>query len=130
MSLDFDDLTAIRMEMEKFAQRLKDLRIARGLSQAKLAEMVFVTPRVYNRWERGTTIPRLDTLVRIGDVLQVTLDELAGRKEITSVEFKVHDPRLHDLYKEIDTLSPKDQEALVVLLDSLVKRSQMKKVLG
>ena len=115
--------------MEEFAKRLKQLREDRGLSQTRLAEMVEVTPRVYNRWERGSTIPRLDTLVRIADVLQVTLDELAGRKELKGPELKLRNPKLHDLYKQIDSLSNEDQQALEVLLDSLIKRSQMKRVL-
>jgi transcriptional regulator with XRE-family HTH domain len=126
---DFFDLTKLRLEMENFAKRLKDLRKSRGLSQSKLAEMVEVTPRVYNRWERGSTIPRLDTIVKIADVLQVSLDELAGRTDLKSVEFKVRNPKLHALYKEIDQLSNEDQTALVVLLDSLIKRSQINKVL-
>ena len=129
MPFTVDDLMTIRTEMEEFAERLKQLREARGLSQARLAEMVEVTPRVYNRWERGSTIPRLDTLVRIADVLQVTLDELAGRKKLKSPELKIRNPKLHDLYKQIDSLSNEDQQALEVLLDRLVKRSQMKRVL-
>jgi hypothetical protein len=59
----------------------------------------------------------------------VTLDELAGRKELKDPEFKVRNPRLHDFYRQIDSLSDEDQQALEVLLDSLIKRSQMKKVL-
>ena len=129
MSFTFNDLMTIRSEMEEFAKRLKQLREDRGLSQTRLAEMVEVTPRVYNRWERGSTIPRLDTLVRIADVLQVTLDELAGRKELKGPELKLRNPKLHDLYKQIDSLSNEDQQALEVLLDSLIKRSQMKRVL-
>ena len=129
MTSKIDDFITIRLEMEKFAQRLKELREARGLTQVKLAEMVGVIPRVYNRWERGTVTPRLEKLITLADILQVTLDELAGREEIKSIEFKVRDPRLHSLYKEIDTLSNEDQQALVVLLDSLIKRSQMSKVL-
>jgi transcriptional regulator with XRE-family HTH domain len=129
MTTKIDDFITIRLDMEKFAQRLKELREARALTQVKLAEMVGVIPRVYNRWERGTVTPRLDKLIILADILQVTLDELAGRESIKSVEFRVRDPRLHSLYKEIDTLSNEDQQALVVLLDSLIKRSQMNKLL-
>ena len=73
---------------------------------------------------------RLDTLVRIADVLQVTLDELAGRKDLKNPEFKIRNPRLHDFYRQIDSLSDEDQQALEVLLDSLIKRSKMGKVLA
>ena len=102
MTARFDDLVAIRQEMEKFATRLKELREARGLTQAKLAEMVGVIPRVYNRWERGSATPRLETLVTLADILQVTLDEITGRDEIKNIEFKVRDPKLHSLYKDLN----------------------------
>jgi transcriptional regulator with XRE-family HTH domain len=35
--------------------------------------------RVYNRWEHGAAIPQFDPVVRIAALLQVGLDELAGR---------------------------------------------------
>ena len=69
------------IDMEKFAKSLRDTRSARGLTQARLAELLAVSPRVYNRWERGAAIPRLDTLVKIAEILEVSLDELVGRKE-------------------------------------------------
>jgi transcriptional regulator with XRE-family HTH domain len=116
--------------MEAFVERLKEFRKARGLSQVRLAELIGVSPRVYNRWERGIATPRLDTVVQIADILDVSLDELAGRQPPQHVEFRVHNPKLHSLYREIDKLSVEDQHALAVLLDSLVKRSQMDKVLA
>jgi hypothetical protein len=70
------------------------------------------------------------TLVTLADILQVTLDELTGRDEIKNIEFKVRDPKLHSLYKEIDKLSSEDQKALIIVLDSLIKRSQIGKVLA
>lgn len=42
----------------------------------------------------------------------------------------IHNPRLHALYQQIDALSDEDQQALFVLMDSLVKRSQMAKLLN
>jgi hypothetical protein len=42
----------------------------------------------------------------------------------------IQNPKLHALYSEINRLSDEDQQALVILLDSLAKRSQMGKVLA
>ena len=115
--------------MKKFAKRLKELRESRGFNQVKIAEKVGVIPRVYNRWERGTATPRVETLVTLADILDVTLDELIGREKIENVEFKVRNPKLYSLYRQIDVLSDEDQQALIILLDSLIKRSQMGKLL-
>lgn len=114
--------------MEKFTERLKQLRSARKMTQTRLAQLLDVSPRVYNRWENGVATPHLDTVVRIADILDVSLDELAGRKA-TNGEANIHNPELHRLYKRVDQLSDEDQKALVVVLDSLVKRSRMRRVM-
>ena len=128
MSLDLERYEG--MDMDGFGERLKEARSSRGLTQARLAEMLGISPRVYNRWERGAAIPRLDTVVRVAEILEVSLDELAGLKESDTSELRLRNPELHDLYKEVDRLSDEDQQALVVLLDSLVKRSQLRRVMA
>lgn len=118
------------IEMEQFADKLRALRQTRGLTQSRLAELLGVSPRVYNRWETGAAAPRLDTVVKVADILEVSLDELVGRSEPEEPQLRLHNPKLHRLYREIDRLSDEDQQALVILLDSLVKRSQMGQVLA
>ena len=118
------------INMQEFAERLRETRTARGLTQTRLAEILEVSPRVYNRWERGAAVPRLDTLVKIAEILEVSLDELVGRKEPDHDTLRIRNPELHSLYKEIDRLSDEDQQALIVLLDSLVKRSQFQRMMA
>jgi transcriptional regulator with XRE-family HTH domain len=122
--------TPAEVEMEQLAETLRELRQSRGLTQARLAELLEVSPRVYNRWETDAVAPRLDTLVKIADILEVTLDELVGRTQPEESPLRLHNPKLHQLYREIDRLSDEDQKALVILLDSLVKRSQMGQVMA
>jgi hypothetical protein len=45
-------------------------------------------------------------------------------------QFPIHNPELHRLYQKVDQLSDEDQRALVILLDSLVKRSRVSQVMG
>ena len=115
--------------MAAFAERLKTLREARGLTQARLAEHIGVNPRAYNRWERGNFVPQLETLIKLADVLDVTLDELTGRAEVQSSP-AVRNPKLRELYGKMDALTDEDQQALVILMDSLVKRSNMTRLLA
>ncbi|MCB1959324.1 MAG: helix-turn-helix transcriptional regulator [Rhodocyclaceae bacterium] len=115
--------------MAAFAERLKSLREARKLTQARLAELIGANPRAYNRWERGNFVPQLDTLMKIADALDVSLDELTGRVD-TVREPAVHNPKLHALLKDVDRLPDEDQQALIILMDSLVKRSKINQVMG
>lgn len=117
------------LDMSEFSERLKQLRMARNITQARLAELISVDPRVYNRWERGTATPQFDTVIKIADILQVSLDELAGRKPV-SAEVKIHNHDLSKLYYQVDDLPDEDQKALVLVIDSFVKKTQMAKVMG
>ncbi len=116
-------------DITDFHQRLRHLRTARKLTQTRMSELLGVSPRVYTRWENGDATPLFGTVVKIADILDVSLDELAGRKE-TNGDAHIHNPELHRLYKKVDQLSDEDQKALLIVLDSLVKRSRISKVMA
>lgn len=117
------------VDMSAFAERLRLLREARHMTQTRLATLLEVDPRVYNRWERGTAAPQFDTVVRIADLLQVSLDELAGRSAAIT-EPKIHNLELLNLYQQVDSLPDASQQALVLVIDGMVKQAQMEKVVG
>ncbi|WP_127960524.1 helix-turn-helix domain-containing protein [Serratia microhaemolytica] len=119
----------VGIDMSAFAERLRLLREARKMSQVRLAELLEVDPRTYNRWEKGGNPPLLETVIKIADVLQVSLDELVGRKAITT-ELKIHNKILHDLCQQADVLPDIDQQALILVLDSFVKKAQIERVIN
>ena len=116
------------IDMSVFSERLKLLREARNITQARLSDLMEVDPRVYNRWERGTATPQFEAIVKIADILQISLDELAGRTEVKT-EPKIHNHELFNLYHKVDDLSDEDQQALVLVIDSFVKKTQMGRVM-
>lgn len=61
-----------------FAEQLKALRTARGMSQQQLAQKLFVSRSSVTRWENGTRIPNLLQLSRIADFFNVEISELVG----------------------------------------------------
>ncbi len=54
-----------------FAETIKKLRTEKGLSQQKLAEQMFVTKSTVTRWETGTRLPDIATILRLAGVLEV-----------------------------------------------------------
>ena len=60
------------------SKRLKELRISNGLPQRELGERVNVTKVSICCYENGTRIPTLDTLTKLGKVLDVDVDYLLG----------------------------------------------------
>ncbi|MBK7544134.1 MAG: helix-turn-helix transcriptional regulator [Elusimicrobia bacterium] len=60
---------------------LRRLRKARGLTQQRLAEKAGVSMIVVTKIEQGTTKdPAMSSLVKMADVLDVSIDELIDRK--------------------------------------------------
>lgn len=56
--------------------QLADLRKRRGLTQEELAAALGVTTSAVGNWEAGLRIPRYETLRRLAEVLEVSIDEI------------------------------------------------------
>lgn len=63
-----------------FPQRLKQLRQKKGLTQQKLAEILGIKRNTYSDWENGKTEPSFENLIKLADLLEVSLDWLFGRE--------------------------------------------------
>lgn len=63
------------------SNRLNETRKSCGLSAQNMADMLNMQIRGYRKYESGDTSPPLDTLVRIADILDVSIDWLLGRDE-------------------------------------------------
>ena len=60
---------------------IKFARIRKGLTQEELGEKIGVNKVTISAYELGKIKPSLDALIRLSDVLEVSIDELLGRKE-------------------------------------------------
>lgn len=61
-----------------FAERLKECRKAKGLSQEQLAKAVGVAKNTISVWERGERQPRPDDIYKAAIELDVPMDYLEG----------------------------------------------------
>ena len=70
--------------------RLKDYRDANGLTIAQVAARVGVPYETYRKWEKGDSKPDFEHLGILADVLNCTMDDLAGRRRtLTSDEIEL-----------------------------------------
>lgn len=60
------------------AENLKALRKAKGLSQEELAARLHVVRQTVSKWEKGLSVPDADLLVRLAEVLEVSVSQLLG----------------------------------------------------
>ncbi len=77
------------MELITLSHNLRRIRDAKGLSQAALAERAHLSRVAYGSIESGSATPRVDTLLRIAEALEVKLqDLLAPARSLGAVRFR------------------------------------------
>lgn len=75
--------------MENMYENLSDnlirLRKSRNLTQAEFADIVKYSDKSISKWETGTSVPNLETLVVISEYYGITIDELI-KKPVDSLD--------------------------------------------
>lgn len=64
-----------------FNKRLRSMRMKRGLTQQRFADILGIALRSYQCYETGTRTPCYDLLIQIANTLDVSLDYLLGRDD-------------------------------------------------
>ena len=67
----------MRTEILKYG-RIRDLRNDRGLTQQQIAELLNVSQNTYSQYEIGTSRFPLDTVVKLAEFYEVSVDYLVG----------------------------------------------------
>ena len=63
-----------------FSENLKTLRKQKGFSQEELASRLHVVRQTISKWEKNLSVPDADTLIRLAEILGVSVSELLGSK--------------------------------------------------
>ena len=64
------------MNQQKTGAFLRKLRREKGLTQEQLAEIFFVSSRTVSRWETGSNMPDISTLIDLADFYDVDIREI------------------------------------------------------
>lgn len=63
-------------------ERLKEARKTAGYTQAKVAEIMYMTQQQYSRFENGVFELNYDQIIKLCQLLDITADYLFGLREI------------------------------------------------
>lgn len=98
--------------MTTFGERLKELRIRKGLTHQEIADYLGVSRSTISYYENGKNEPRIEGLIKLAELLEVSLDylitgkenesEFLLRSEIYRLESKLEELSIR-LKKSIDT---------------------------
>lgn len=62
------------METKMIGNKIAEARKKINISQAQLAERLFISPQAVGKWERGESLPDIITLNRLAEILDVDLN--------------------------------------------------------
>ena len=106
-------------EKETFPDRLKKFRIAKGLTQNQIADVLGVSQNAVYNWENGRREPSLGAIKQIAEILDTTMFDLIGE------EYKNGDSldEFERLKKENENLKRQNEKLLK-------EREEILKILG
>lgn len=100
-------------DVMKIARKIKEVRIARNMTQMNLAEEMDVSYQAVSSWERGNSMPDISKLEPLCDVLRISMDELLGTdssaqvvKKIISAENVTESELTTEELQEVSSLLP------------------------
>ncbi len=103
-----------------FGERLRTLRLEKGLTQKQLGEQVGLSCRMIVHYERHATRPPADKVVALAKALGLSVNELVSPtlKRPPSVS-----PRFARKLEKAKLLPPEDQTILAGIIDGFLRKN-------
>ena len=76
--------------MKSIGETIAYLRKEKGMTQNELAEKMNVTDKAVSKWERDLSCPDINTISKLADILDISVEELlkAKKKENSNIKMK------------------------------------------
>lgn len=106
-------------------KNLRNLRLNQGVSQQQLADVIGTTQQSINKYENHSTEPDIDTLIKIADYFQVSVDFLIGHSMNSVSQAPAEDWTLTreetSLLKDYRQLSREEKDSIRLILKNYLK---------
>lgn len=103
-------------------ENLKKLRNKKGVSQQKLADAIEVSQQSINKYENHKIEPDIQTLIKLADYFETSVDYLIGHTDInhvvesvSSYDLNADEAAIIDDYRK---LSKKQKESIRLIIDN------------
>lgn len=80
-----------------FGEKLKNLRIEAGMTQAELADKIMVSRTAVSKWERNKGYPAIDSLKLLSEVFGLSIDSLISDEDISMIKSKEKSSRFQKI---------------------------------
>lgn len=106
-------------------ERIKQLRLAAGLTQTELAEKVGLTYIQVGRYETEKSHPSSEVLQKLASTFETTSDFLMKGSQDEIVSAQLMDKDLLKQFRAVELLSSEDKNVVKILIDALITKRQV-----
>lgn len=78
------------MKKQSFGAMIAAMRKEQGMTQLELAEKMGVTDKAVSKWERDLSFPDVNSIPRLAEIFDVTVDEIMQVKSDSKENVKVN----------------------------------------
>lgn len=119
--------------MTTLADRIRQLRKKKGISQSELAEVIGVKNNTVSTWERGTRKPDFEALNLLSDYFEVSFEYLLGNsdkeearvkpteKELDQLALSALADEIRETTRKYSRLSDKSQKIVEEMVDAIYR---------
>lgn len=100
--------------MKEIGERVRQARLARGLSQADLADMVGTSTPYISNIETGKHTMKISVLVKISEALEVSTDWLLRNRTREAMQYTAE-----EFDKIFNDCTPAERQAMMDMLEAL-----------
>lgn len=93
--------------------RIKELRLAVGKSQAELADLIGVNKQTISQYERGVRYPKKENMEALADYFNVSIDYLTGKSGVIEMLTTPEERKLLEEYRRLDDNKRRLLEAML-----------------
>ncbi|MDE5722112.1 MAG: helix-turn-helix domain-containing protein [Clostridia bacterium] len=101
--------------------KIKELREEYRLTQKELADKISNVQRNVSNWENGTSEPDCETIVKLADLFDVSLDELFGRDKYNKEDVSLGSEATQPLLRTFRMLTAEQRAAILDLIKAFKK---------
>ena len=69
-----------------YGNKIKELRIAKGMSQKEFAALMGISDRAVSKWETGLSQPSANNLITAAKILDVSVEYFTSEESVDKVE--------------------------------------------
>ncbi len=105
--------------------RIKELRNEKSLLQSDVAEFIGKSERIVGFYEKGERDPNTDTLIKLSELFDVSIDYILGKSDIRNSK-KVNLDEIDIAFASgIKGLNKENQETLKNIMEGLLAKQKL-----